>query len=186
MTTHHSGPHLPRGLVLASALLIAWLGPAVSLLSAQTNREAEERNRLELGGLAEGPSILGGGIVVGEPTGFTVKLWFPETAFGADAAVAWSFREESSVYVHANALFHLALIETQNGRYIVPYLGAGIANRFSDGIDLSVRVPVGISILPFPSFPLEFFAELAPGIGVIPETDAEFAAGLGVRFYLPL
>lgn len=175
-----------RRTVCTRVFTVTLIAAVASGVFPQDNRQAQESRRLELAGLAEGPSILGAGLVVGEPTGFTAKLWFPSTGFGVDAAVAWSFRDEPSLYLHTNAIFHLALIQTQNDRYIVPYVGAGIANRFSDGVDLSVRVPVGVSILPFPSFPLEFFAALAPGIGLIPETDAEFTAGLGVRFYLPL
>jgi hypothetical protein len=115
-----------------------------------------------------------------------VKLWFVETGFAVDGAVAWSFQEDSSLYLHANGIFHLALIETEGGRYLVPYVGLGVSNRYGDETRLGLRLPVGLSIMPFLEFPLEFFAELAPGVGILPSTDPDFGAGLGVRFYLPI
>jgi hypothetical protein len=179
MTTHTG-----RGVRAALfTLLFLALGGA---LAAQANNQAEESDRINLGRLSQGPAIVGGGIVLGEPTGITAKFWFVETGFGADAAVAWSFNGDSSLYMHANGLFHLALIETEGGRYVVPYVGLGLATRVSDESSIGVRLPVGLSLMPFLNLPLEFFAELAPGVGLLPETDPEFGAGLGVRFYLPL
>lgn len=173
---------LPMRRVLALFLFLV----AAGMLTAQANNQAEESDRINLGRLSQGPAIVGGGIVLGEPTGITAKLWFVETGFGADAAVAWSFSGDASLYMHANGLFHLALIETEGGRYVVPYVGLGLATRVGDESSVGVRLPVGLSLLPFVNLPLEFFAELAPGVGLLPETDPEFGAGLGVRFYLPL
>jgi hypothetical protein len=168
----------------ASAFALITL--AVMPVTSQANNQAEERDRIDLGRLAGGPAIVGGGVILGEPTGLSAKLWFTESGFGFDAAVAWSFQEESTLYLHANALFHLAVIETDGGRYLAPYVGLGVNNRYGNDARLGLRLPVGLSILPIRDFPLEFFAELAPGVGLLPETDAEFGAGLGARFYVPL
>jgi len=155
-------------------------------VDAQANTQAEERDRIQLGRLSQGQSILGGGVLFGEPTGLSAKVWFVETGFAIDAAVAWSFQAESTLYLHVNGLFHLALIETEGGRYLVPYVGLGVNNRYGDEARVGLRLPVGLSIMPFVEFPLEFFAELSPGVGVLPSTDPDFGAGLGVRFYMPL
>ena len=176
---------LKKGLILVLSVGVA-LTVVTATATAQANDQAEQRERLELGRLSEGPAIMGGGMVLGEPTGLSAKVWFVETGFGLDAAVAWSFRDESSLYLHANGLFHLALIETEGERYLVPYVGLGLTNRYGDDTSLGLRLPVGLSIFPFTNLPLEFFAELAPGIGLLPETDPEFGAGLGARFYFPL
>lgn len=163
------------------------IGVSITLsLFGQANEQAEEVDRIHLGRLAEGPSILGGGVVVGEPTGITAKMWFTETGFGIDAAAAWRFSDDSSFHLQIDGLFHLALIETEGGRYIVPYVGAGLTNRLSDDPRLGLRVPVGLSLLPFRALPLEFFAEIAPGVGLWPETDADLEFGLGARFYFPI
>lgn len=154
-------------------------------LSAQANRQAAERDRLDLGRLAEGPAIIGGGLVVGEPSGLTAKLWYTETGFAADTAVAWSFQDEPGLYIHVNGLFHLAIIETAGGRYLAPFIGMGASYRVGTRSRIGLRAPLGLSILPFTDFPLEFFAELAPGIGLVPDTSPDLGAGLGIRFYMP-
>ncbi|MFW5694749.1 MAG: hypothetical protein ACOCYB_06250 [Alkalispirochaeta sp.] len=167
--------------------MLALLGVALTMsVGAQANTQAEERDRIQLGRLSQGQAIVGGGMVFGEPTGLSAKLWFVETGFAVDAAVAWSFQADSTLYLHASGLFHLALIETEGGRYVVPYVGLGVTNRYGDDTRVGLRLPVGLSIMPFLEFPLEFFAELSPGIGIVPSTDPEFGAGLGVRFYLPI
>ncbi len=157
-----------------------------AVVSGQENNQAEARDRLDLGRLAEGPAIIGGGIILGEPTGLSAKGWFTETGFGADLAVAWSFAENPGLYMHANGLFHLAIVETAGGRYLIPYVGGGLFYRTGDSVNLGLRFPVGLSLFPFTQLPLEFFTEIGPGIGLIPSTSPVFGAGLGVRFYLPL
>ncbi|MFP4152128.1 MAG: hypothetical protein ACLFR8_12840 [Alkalispirochaeta sp.] len=151
----------------------------------QANPQAEERDRLDLAGLARGPAIVGGGLFFGEPSGFTGKLWFPETGFAVDTLLAWSLEDTGRLYVHANGIYHLALIETDGGRYISPSIGLGVLGRIGSEGALGVRLPVGLSLFLFPSFPLELFGEISPGIGLFPDTGEEFGVGLGVRFYLP-
>lgn len=167
--------------VAATVLLFS-----ATLIAAQANSQAEATDRVDLGGLASGQAIIGGGLIFGEPTGLSAKLWFVETGLGLDVAAAWSFQSDRSLYLHAGALYHLALIQTQGGRYIVPAIGAGLTNTYGNRLRIGLRLPVSLSILPFPNLPVELFAELAPGIGLIPETSPEFGAGLGARFYLPL
>lgn len=167
-------------------LFIALFGlVSVASLPAQADRQGSERQRLDLGGLAEGPAIIGGGLVVGEPTGLTAKLWYTETGFAVDTALAWAFQEDPGLYMHVNSLFHLAIIETAGGRYLSPFIGAGLLYRVGTESRLGLRIPLGLSILPFRAFPLEFYAELAPGIGLLPDTAPGFGAGMGVRFYMP-
>ncbi|MFO8043188.1 MAG: hypothetical protein R6U25_08310 [Alkalispirochaeta sp.] len=181
MNTAH--PQLGLRRIVAAGVLLLLIAGGVG---AQANNQAEERDRIQLGRLSQGQSIMGGGLLFGEPTGLTAKLWFVETGFAVDAAVAWSFQSDSSLYLHANGIFHLALIETAGGRYLVPYVGLGFSNRYGDETRLGLRLPVGLSLMPFLELPLEFFAELSPGVGLLPSTDPDFGAGLGVRFYFPL
>ncbi len=167
-------------------ILAALLVLGTTVVPAQENNQAVARDRLDLGRLAEGPAIIGGGIILGEPSGLSAKGWFTETGFGADLAVAWSFAENPGLYMHVNGLFHLAIIETAGGRYLIPYVGGGLFYRTGDAVNLGLRFPVGLSLFPFTQLPLEFFTEVGPGIGLIPQTSPVFGAGIGVRFYLPL
>lgn len=174
-----------RGTAVRPALIVLLGLILVNGAAAQADPQARERDRLQLGRLAEGPAIIGGGIVVGEPSGLTAKLWYTETGFALDTAVAWSFQDDPGLYLHANALYHLAIIETAGGRYLSPFLGAGASYRAGDTSRVGLRLPLGLSILPFRAFPAEFFAELAPGIGLIPDTSPSVGAGIGIRFYMP-
>ncbi|MDA3947707.1 MAG: hypothetical protein PF508_00645 [Spirochaeta sp.] len=166
-------------------VLLLWVGGAFAV-GAQANSQAEDRERIELAGLARGPAIVGGGLFFGEPSGISAKLWFPESGFGFDALAAWSFQDEGSVYLHSDVIYHLALIETAGGRYVVPSVGLGVLGRLGDNGSVGVRLPVALSLFLFPSVPLELFGEISPGVGIYPETDEEFGVGLGVRFYLPV
>jgi hypothetical protein len=168
-------------LLLAAVLVLA--APAAD---AQANTQARERDRIDLAGLADGPAIAGGGLFFGEPSGITGKLWFPETGFALDALAAWSFSNQRNLYLHSNLIYHLALIETEGGRYIIPSIGFGVLGRVGDNGSIGIRMPVALSLFLFPSFPLELYGEISPGIGLYPATDEEFGVGLGVRFYLPV
>lgn len=167
-------------------VLFALLALTTGYVYGQEDRQGTERDRIHLGRLADGPAIIGGGIFLGEPSGVAAKLWFTETGFGADVLVAWSFANDARLYMHANGLFHLAIIETAGGRFIIPYVGAGVFSRVGSSSTLGLRIPVGLSLFPFTQLPIEFFAEVSPGLELLPGTDPAFGAGLGARFYLPL
>ena len=128
--------------------------------------------------------IVGAGIILGEPTGISAKVWF-EKGLAADAAVAWSFLGDSSLYVHGNFLYHFKVLNTGADNFITPYVSARAAFRFEDYLNVGLRVPVGVSWL-LNAAPVEVFAEIAPGVGLVPETDLELGVGLGARFYFPL
>ncbi|SIQ26640.1 hypothetical protein SAMN05920897_10656 [Alkalispirochaeta americana] len=180
-----SGGALP-GVLMRVLVLVLMLGIfGAAPLWGQADRRAEERSRVDLAGLAEGPAIIGGGIILGEPSGFTAKVWFTETGFAVDAAVAWSFQEDAGLYLHSNALYHLTIIETAGGRYLSPFVGGGLSYRIGSDHRVEVRVPLGLSVLPLEELPLEFFAEIAPGVGIVPDTSPNFGAGIGVRYFLP-
>ncbi len=56
-------------------------------------------------GLFAQNSGLGVGMILGEPTGLSAKMWTGKmTAF--DAAAAWSFGDEGALHLHADMLFH--------------------------------------------------------------------------------
>ncbi|TVQ39414.1 MAG: hypothetical protein EA384_06560 [Spirochaetaceae bacterium] len=121
------------------------------------------------------------GIILGEPTGISAKLWLGET-HAVDAAVAWSFQEKGSFYVHGNYLFHLPDLITVDRGSLPVYIGAGGKIALRDDPYVGVRVPVGLTYL-FDNAPVDLFLEIAPGIGLLPSTKPDWGAGLGVRYY---
>lgn len=141
--------------------------------------------------LAQPVEGFGIGIVLGLPTGLTAA-WRPGGPVWYDAAVAWSFAR-GSFAVHADALVTLSEIRTEDfpdtawplyvGVGPRVRMGAG-ANAGYGGFELGARVPVGMGVV-HDGFPLEGFLELAPGVGLVPDTRFTFDAAIGARFYIP-
>lgn len=133
--------------------------------------------------LAAGGGDFGLGIILGEPTGISAKLWTgSRTAF--DGAVAWSLGNNEEFHLHADYLVHnFSLIKVEKGR-LPFYYGIGGRIRFADVGDdhVGVRVPVGLDYL-FYNLPLDLFFELVPILDLAPDTDFDLNAAIGMRYF---
>ncbi len=123
----------------------------------------------------------GAGIILGEPTGLSAKLWVGERA-AVDAAVAWSFQGDGAFYLHASYLYHFFNLQPNLPEALSAYIGAGGKIVFRKDTELGLRVPVGLSYM-FKEAPVEAFLEVAPGILLVPGTDADIGGGIGIRYY---
>jgi hypothetical protein len=125
---------------------------------------------------------LGAGVMVGAPTGLTVKYWATDM-FAFDGAAAWHFGSDDRLQLHGDALWHYLLPGINPSEGVLPvYIGAGfrvLAGHDSTG---GIRIPIGISYL-FAGAPLEAFAEVAPVVEFAPDTDADVDGGIGLRVY---
>lgn len=120
------------------------------------------------------------GIILGEPTGISLKKWQSSvTAF--DAALAWSFGKNESVLIHASYLYHSPLEVDQGDLYF--YYGLGARAIFSKDPIFGARIPVGLQYI-LPSSRLTLFFEVAPTFDLIPATRFGVNGGVGVRFFL--
>lgn len=147
---------------------------------------------------APGAKNFGLGIVLGEPTGISAKLWTtPVNAF--DFGLAFSFNDYALVF--ADYLFHFPGSLGRTSPFVTqltPYVGIGAVLAFAndrdfekdrkffgrsrDTLGLGVRVPLGIEWMA-PSAPLGVFIELVPGISLVPSTSGFIEGGIGVRYY---
>ena len=160
---------------VAAVLLCAVV--AVGSVSAQEDSVGEALSR---------PDRFSLGIIIGQPTGLSAKLWLGEV-MAVDAAAAWNF-ERNSVHFHADYLQHFFDVFDVAPDRLPVYLGVG-GNFRVDGREpgdaaqfrSGVRVPIGVSFLP-DDIPLDAFVEAVPGLRVIPNTDFEFWAGIGARY----
>ncbi len=126
------------------------------------------------------------GIIIGQPTGLSAKLWLGDV-IAVDAAAAWNF-DRNRFHFHADYLQHFFDVFDVAPDRLPVYLGVG-GNFRIDGRDpgdaakfrSGVRVPIGVSFLP-DDLPLDAFVEAVPGLRVIPDTDFEFWAGIGARY----
>jgi hypothetical protein len=133
---------------------------------------------------------LGVGIILGEPTGVSVKLYLKDDQ--AIQAAAGSAFIGGGLSVHADYVFHPFILQDRESFTLPFYVGPGVrAIEYSTGggmsyFALGVRV-VGGMLFDFKTIPLDTFIEVAPvfeygfqsnkGAGVALNVDA------GIRYY---
>ena len=132
-------------------------------------------------GLSAQDGGFGLGAVFGEPTGLSAKVWTGDKT-AIDGALAWSFAGAGFLHLHSDFLVHnFDLIDVSEGRLPL-YFGIGAYLDFASQMGLGIRIPVGLAYH-FDSAPLEIFAEIAPGLSLLPATDFYFGGGIGIRYY---
>ena len=129
----------------------------------------------------------GFGVIVGEPTGLSAKLWQTRST-ALDFGAAWSFVDDEAFHLHMDILMHrFDVIRVDRGRLPL-YYGLGGRVKFSDNdhgdqdAHVGIRFPVGLDYL-FAREPLDLFFELVPILDVAPETDVSLNASLGFRYW---
>jgi len=126
-------------------------------------------------------SGLGLGVIFGEPTGLSAKMWTSQRT-AVDAAVAWSFVGTGWLHIHTDFLIHnFDLINVSEGSLPV-YFGLGAYLGLSSDLAFGARIPVGIAYH-FEGAPVEIFTELVPGLALLPEIQFYVGGGIGVRYY---
>lgn len=139
------------------------------------------------------------GLMLGEPTGLSAKYWLSRNnalqfglTYSFDHYVAlltdflWHFpglfgsSSAASQFVPYVGIGGELLFDTG---YYEPYDGRYYRGHWHDGFNLGMRVPLGIEFLPHKA-PIGIFAELVPGIGLIPGVFGFFQGDIGIRFYL--
>ena len=129
-----------------------------------------------------GPRDFGFGFLFGVPTGISAKLWIGRIT-ALDVTAAWDFAEDEFV-LQFDYLFHYFGLFRLQGRGQLPvYIGIGPRLSLTqDEQEFGARLPLGLSYL-FPTVPIELFAEVAPGLSILPATNADISGGFGVRYY---
>jgi hypothetical protein len=131
---------------------------------------------------------VGLGFIAGEPTGISLKLWStPTTAL--DFATAWSLSDENSLHLHVDYLIHrFGVIDVEKGRLPVYYgIGGRVKIRDDDGDKnkddvVGIRFPVGMTYL-VQDAPFDIFLEVVPILDVAPDTELDFNAAVGARYW---
>lgn len=135
-------------------------------------------------------SGFGLGVVLGEPTGLSMKAWIGDGS-AVDAAAAWSLEGAGRLHLHVDYLRHADVIDVRRGHLPFYYgIGARIniygdnRRRFDndDDVRLGLRVPLGLTYL-FAGAPLDIFVEIAPVVELFPATDVDLDGGVGIRYY---
>ena len=155
---------------------------AVIATAAMTSRIAEAQDEVW-----ERP-MFGVGAVVGDPTSVSVKSML-DSHHALQLAIGWAVLPpfDSRLNLNVDYLYHLIAVRPWNYRVGVlsPYVGIGGELRAwnpAAALVLGVRAPLGVSFL-FRVLPIELFAEAAPGIYFVPQTEGFVEVGVGGRFY---
>ena len=136
------------------------------------------------------------GLIIGSPTGLSMKYYLGESGHAIDAAVGFAFVSSSGIHVHADYLWH-PLVLTSDPAFKLPlHVGVGARildhDRGRDGNDdlhVALRVPVGVTF-DFTQIPLDVFLEVALLVDFHGEEGKDndnlgldLNAGVGVRYY---
>jgi len=122
------------------------------------------------------------GVIVGEPTGISMKGWLSSKS-ALDFGLAWSFANETSFHVHGDYLLHSFDVFKTKERIPLYYgIGGRIKTGRNEDARLGLRMVVGIGYL-FRDAPIDLFLEVAPILDLAPSTDFRINAGFGGRFF---
>ncbi|MGD8362712.1 MAG: hypothetical protein PVJ04_14890 [Gemmatimonadota bacterium] len=117
------------------------------------------------------------GIVLGEPTGVTARFMRGGNNFQVHGA--WSFTDDAALQLSGDYL-RSGRLDTEP---MMPfYFGLGVLVKFASESQVGIRVPVGLNHF-FKSDPFEIFGEVVPVLQVIPKTEFDLNAAVGVRYY---
>ena len=121
---------------------------------------------------------LGAGVILGNPTGVTGKLWL-DGSRAVDAGLGFS----SNLAVYGDFLWHSWTVLPQPAEGKLPvYLGLGAQVRALDDAEFGIRTVVGVAYW-LPRNPVEIFLEIVPVFRLTPGTSVGLDAGLGLRYY---
>ena len=128
-------------------------------------------------------SGFGMGIMLGEPSGLSGKLWSGGiNAF--DFGLAWSTSKNSGVAFHADYVWHKMDMITVDKGALPFYYGIGVRYRNRDNSDdnIGVRVPFGLDYL-FTQSAFDVFFEVVPILDLAPDTDFDINVAIGGRYF---
>ena len=126
-------------------------------------------------------SGLGLGVILGEPTGLSAKIWTTKsTAF--DGAIAWSFYKNINLHIHADLLFHKFRCFKEKRGNLPFYFGIGGRIKLEEKSRVGARFPLGIEYI-FTEAPMDFFLEFVPILDLMPGTDYRFNGAFGFRYF---
>jgi len=128
------------------------------------------------------------GVMLGEPTGLSAKLWTSNNnalAFGLGWS-AYHHRHDNRgtrIHVHMDYLWHSHDKIQSSEPFVIHYgVGARFKDRGGDSGSLAIRGVGGVNWLPR-NTPIDVFLELAPSLELTPSTGFGLDAALGARYY---
>lgn len=136
------------------------------------------------------------GLIVGSPTGLSLKYYLGESGQAIDGAVGLTFVGASGIHVHADYLWHPWMVTSDPSFNLPLHIGVGArvldhdrGREAADNFHVGIRGPVGITF-DFTEIPLDVFLELALVLDFHSDEgedgdnlSLDLNAGVGVRYY---
>jgi hypothetical protein len=147
--------------------------------------------RAEEAGGAVDKGVFGAGLIIGEPTGISVKYYLGNDV-AVDGALGAAFLGRG-IQAHTDLLWHPWILDRKESFALPLYLGVGlrVLNHDSGGsaddhVRIGLRAPVGI-LFDFTRISIDVFAELAAVVDYRTAGENRFGldlnGGAGVRYY---
>jgi len=126
------------------------------------------------------------GVILGEPTGFSTKVWLNDS-MAIDGAVAWSFVGDPDLHLHGDVIWHNWQVlddafEVDDSAKFPLYYGIGGRLKTGGEATAGIRFVIGGSYV-FQYSPFDIFIEIVPIMDFAPETELSFNAATGFRFW---
>jgi hypothetical protein len=128
------------------------------------------------------------GVILGEPTGLSLKYWLGKE-HAIDGAVAWSYSENDSLQLHTDYLVHNYDVFNTDELPFYCGLGARLKFKEDDGRGrnehhaiFGIRIPLGVTYV-FDDAPVDLFFELVPVLDLAPDVELDINAAIGLRIY---
>jgi hypothetical protein len=133
----------------------------------------------------------GMGLIIGDPTGLTVKGFLsPETAI--DGALGFAFLDGDDLSVHADFLWQFPIKQWENAALdlylgVGPVLGfhnhdGGPNHRDDDRIRIGARAPFGLAVM-FRPARFDVFVEVAAKLWLVDRVHFNLDAAIGGRYW---
>lgn len=120
----------------------------------------------------------GAGVILGNPTGATAKLWLNDSQ-ALDAGLGFS----SELAIYGDYLWHSWKVLPQPSEGRLPaYLGLGLQLRTFHPNELGLRAVAGVAYW-LPRNPVELFFEIVPVLRLSRGEGVGLGAGIGLRYY---
>lgn len=140
-----------------------------------------------------GSRQFGLGVILGDPTGLSAKLYLGGPTNAVDFALAFDTYSDNGntngdMYFHATYLIHPSVLAKPDGFEMPWHVGVGgyvMSDEFQNSNDrdsLGVRVPVGLDFN-LDAIPLQFFGDIALRVNLFADTYIDFDLGIGARYY---
>jgi hypothetical protein len=140
-----------------------------------------------IGVAAARPQGIGLGLMAGEPSGFSAKVWTSRHV-ALDAGLGYSYWwYGQALQVHGDVLWHSHSLTQSEDGYLPLYIGIGARVKLANEpkypeMRAGLRIPFGLEYV-FASVPVGLFLELVPIFDLTPGTGVSGNSAIGFRYY---